>query len=92
MFSNILQRKQQEEIASAGIEDLVQCPFCPFCTIMPEPNDHILRCLNPECHKDSCRLCKEPNHSPLKCEEVEKDDEVQARVLLEEKMTQALVR
>lgn len=36
------------------------------------------------------RLCKELNHVPLKCDEVLKEDE--ARLKLEEKMTEALVR
>lgn len=35
------------------------------------------------------RLCKEVNHLPLKCDEVKSDA---ARLLLEEKMTEALVR
>lgn len=55
IFSNLLVRKQQEEIAAAGIEDLVACPFCNFQTIMPNPEDKIFKCLNPECMKDSCR-------------------------------------
>lgn len=55
IFSNILERKQQEEIAAAGIEDLVACPFCNFQTIMPNPEDKVFKCLNPECMKDSCR-------------------------------------
>jgi len=36
--------------------------------------------------------CQEPNHLPLKCEEVEKDDELRARQAIEERMTQALIR
>lgn len=35
------------------------------------------------------RLCKELNHVPLKCDEVKTDA---ARLFLEEKMTEALVR
>lgn len=35
------------------------------------------------------RLCKEPNHVPLKCDEVKTDA---ARLYLEEKMTEALIR
>lgn len=36
------------------------------------------------------RLCKEPSHIPLKCDEVKNTDA--ARLYLEEKMTEALVR
>ena len=55
IFSKILERKQLEEIAAAGIEDLVACPFCNFQTIMSNPEDKVFKCLNPECMKDSCR-------------------------------------
>jgi E3 ubiquitin-protein ligase RNF216 len=39
-----------------------------------------------------CSKCKEPNHLPLKCEEVEKDEEIEARRAIEERMTEALIR
>ncbi|KAK7077921.1 hypothetical protein SK128_020266, partial [Halocaridina rubra] len=92
VFSNILARKQLEEIAAAAIEDLEACPFCNFQTIMPNKEDKVFKCLNPECMKDSCRLCKEPNHVPLRCEEVEKQAQKDARTFLENKMTEAMVR
>nr|CAI5840499.1 unnamed protein product [Callosobruchus analis] len=43
-------------------------------------------------HQETCRLCKEPSHLPLRCNEVEKDEEVKARVHVENKMTDALLR
>ncbi|XP_045592246.1 uncharacterized protein [Procambarus clarkii] len=92
IFSNILERKQLEEIAAAGIEDLVACPFCNFQTIMPNKEDKVFKCLNPECMKDSCRFCKEPNHVPLRCEEVEKQHQKDARTYMENRMTEAMVR
>lgn len=46
-----------EEIKAAGIEDLVQCPFCNYATIMP-PDVKIVACLNPECQKESCRCVR----------------------------------
>lgn len=92
VFSKILERKQLEEIAAADIEDLVACPFCNFQTIMPNPEDKVFKCLNPECMKDSCRYCKEANHVPLRCEEVEKQHQKDTRVFLENKMTEAIVR
>ncbi|XP_026284904.2 uncharacterized protein LOC113210921 [Frankliniella occidentalis] len=91
VFSRLVQRKQVEEVKAAGIEDLVQCPFCDFCNIPPK-DDKIFRCLNPDCMKESCRLCKEESHVPLRCEEVEKKSEVQMRTYIENQMTEALVR
>ena len=50
----------------AGLEGLENCPFCPYSTIMdtsPE-EDKVFVCRNPDCGKDSCRLCQEPTHIP----------------------------
>ncbi|KAK3913520.1 E3 ubiquitin-protein ligase RNF216 [Frankliniella fusca] len=91
VFSRLVQRKQVEEVKAAGIEDLVQCPFCDFCNIPPR-EDKIFRCLNPDCMKESCRLCKEISHVPLRCEEVEKKSETEMRTYIENQMTEALVR
>ncbi|XP_011169726.1 E3 ubiquitin-protein ligase RNF216 [Solenopsis invicta] len=90
-FSILLCKQQEAEVEAAGIEGLVSCPFCHFASI-PPPEDKIFKCLNPECMKESCRLCKKLNHIPRKCEsEIEKKSEA-ARLYLEEKMTEALVR
>lgn len=85
------QKKQLEEVKAAGIEDLEFCPFCDFATI-PAPGDKIFRCLNNECMKESCRECREPSHIPLRCNEVEKEEDVKLRTYIEDKMTEALVR
>ncbi|GFR87623.1 E3 ubiquitin-protein ligase [Elysia marginata] len=62
LFSKIVQRMQEEEILQADIPDLVSCPFCPFATIMPNPDDKVFKCLNPECLKESCRCADtDPN-------------------------------
>ena len=76
MFSKWLKKIQLAEVEKADIEGLERCPFCEFATIMdttPEENK-VLRCLNPECGKDSCRLCKELSHIPLHCDEVERTE------------------
>ncbi|XP_001812033.3 uncharacterized protein LOC100142249 isoform X1 [Tribolium castaneum] len=91
LFSKIAQKKALEEIKSAGIEDLEVCPFCDFATI-PAEGYTIFTCLNPECMKESCRMCKEPSHIPLRCDEIEKDADVKARTFVENKMTEALLR
>ncbi|XP_001603062.1 uncharacterized protein LOC100119259 [Nasonia vitripennis] len=88
-FSALLKKRQAAEIMAAGMDDLVSCPFCHFASI-PPPEDRIFKCLNPECMKETCRQCKELNHIPLRCDEVIKTDK--ARHLIEEKMTQALLR
>ncbi|XP_044269250.1 uncharacterized protein LOC123014283 [Tribolium madens] len=91
LFSKIAQKKALEEIKAAGIEELEMCPFCDFATI-PAEGYNIFTCLNPECMKESCRMCKEPSHIPLRCEEIEKDADVKARIFVENKMTEALLR
>ncbi|XP_044269764.1 E3 ubiquitin-protein ligase RNF216-like isoform X1 [Tribolium madens] len=91
LFSKIAQRKALEEIKSAGIEELEMCPFCVFATI-PAAGYSIFTCLNPESMKESCRMCKNPSHAPLRCEEVEEDADVKARTFVENKMTEALLR
>ena len=57
----------------------------------PDENK-IFKCQNPDCGKESCRLCKEISHIPLRCEEVEKDAEVRKRTYIENKMTEAMIR
>lgn len=88
-FSILLKKRQAAEVMAAGLEGLVSCPFCHFASIPPE-GDKVFKCLNPECMKESCIQCKEPNHVPFKCEELEKKEK--ARKYIEEKMTQALTR
>ncbi len=38
------------------------------------------------------RLCKEPNHIPLRCDEVEKGVELEMRKFIEEHVTEAMIR
>lgn len=92
LFSKLAQKQALAEVKAAGIEDLESCPFCDFANIINNQEDKIFRCLNPDCMKESCRLCKEPSHIPLKCDEVEKDEAVKARTYVENKMTEALLR
>ncbi|KAG5876148.1 hypothetical protein JTB14_021080 [Gonioctena quinquepunctata] len=91
MFSKLAQKKTLAEVKAAGIAELEMCPFCDFASI-PNETDKIFRCLNPDCMKESCRTCKEENHIPYRCDELEKDEEVKARVHVENKMTEALLR
>ena len=93
-FSKWLSRIQLAELEKADIDGLEQCPFCNFANIMdttPEENK-VFVCQNPDCGKESCRLCKEISHIPLRCEEVEKYAETRKRTYIENKMTEALIR
>ena len=40
----------------------------------------------------SHRLCKEPNHIPLRCDEVEKSSEVAMRTFIENYISEAVMR
>ena len=55
------------------------------------PETQMIFCC-PHCGYESCRLCGEPPHIPLKCSEVEKKDETSARLKIEEAMTKARIR
>ena len=94
MFSKWFRKIQMAEIGEAGLQGLEECPFCQYTTIMdttPEENK-VFQCLHPDCGVESCRLCHELSHIPLRCDEVEKDAEVRKRTYIENKMTEALVR
>ncbi|XP_054261210.1 uncharacterized protein LOC128985602 [Macrosteles quadrilineatus] len=91
MFSRLLQRIQFDEVRAADIEGLEVCPFCDFAIILP-PETNIFKCLNPECLRESCRKCHRISHIPLRCEEVENDDQARARKYIEDEMTRALIR
>ena len=94
MFSKWIKKIQLAEVEKAEIDGLERCPFCEFATIMettPE-EDKVFRCRDPECGKESCRLCNELSHIPQRCDEVEQDDAVRKRTYIENKMTEALIR
>ncbi|KAI4470730.1 ubiquitin conjugating enzyme 7 interacting protein-related [Holotrichia oblita] len=90
-YEKISQKKQIEEIKAAQIENLEICPFCDFAMI-PVQDDKIFRCQNSQCLKETCRLCKKITHLPLRCDETSKPDEIQKRIYIENKMSEALIR
>ena len=60
--------EQESVLRLAGIENLETCPFCPFAAeCVPVEMDKEFRCQN--CAEISCRLCREPTHVPISCEE-----------------------
>ena len=90
LLSKLLQNRQAEEVNEAGLEGLVSCPFCPYQTVMEGEADKVLVCRNPDCGRESCRQCRETNHVPRRCDEVEKTEGVRKEI--EEKLTLAMIR
>ncbi|RYY72649.1 hypothetical protein EON63_20610 [archaeon] len=57
----------KEALQLASLEDTGMCRQCNEVFILP-PGTHILSC--PSCHVQTCILCNEAAHPPLKCSEV----------------------
>lgn len=76
-------------LEKAGLEGLCKCPKCDFQASLPE-SEIVFRC--PICDYESCRKCGEESHIPLRCNEVEKKTETDARLQVEEAMTKARIR
>ncbi|KAF2761807.1 hypothetical protein EJ05DRAFT_472766 [Pseudovirgaria hyperparasitica] len=93
ILDKLEQMQQAEDIREAGLEGLEQCPFCDFQAEYPpvEVNKEF-RCVNFECSKTSCRLCRLETHVPKSCEEHAKDNKLAHRHILEEALTNALTR
>lgn len=91
-LDKIFARMADLDIKKAGLENVHGCPHCDFQMEIPNPDEKLFKCQNPECLKESCLLCKEPNHIPLRCEEVEKAGVTDYRKKVEEAMTASLVR
>ncbi|CAM2727175.1 unnamed protein product [Rotaria socialis] len=92
LFSRLLIKIQQEELRLANIQNFEQCRYCTFGTIIDDPHERVFRCLNQECLKETCRACGEPNHIPLRCDEVEKKDELDMRTFIENRVSEAMIR
>ncbi|KAE8140637.1 hypothetical protein BDV38DRAFT_240056 [Aspergillus pseudotamarii] len=85
--------QQQDEVEQAGLEGLESCPFCDFKGICPPvEEDREFRCCNPSCETVSCRLCKGKSHIPKTCDETRTDRGLPARHVVEEAMSEALIR
>ncbi|KAI9686206.1 MAG: hypothetical protein M1822_003861 [Bathelium mastoideum] len=94
LFQKFERLQQDEEIKTAGLAGLEECPFCDFKAIceLPTEVDKEFRCLNPECEKISCRLCHHETHVPLSCKEFDSRKESSARHAVEEAMAEGLIR
>ncbi|KAI2636077.1 hypothetical protein GGS21DRAFT_64050 [Xylaria nigripes] len=89
-----LDRIEQEAVLRmAGIENLETCPFCSYAAEYPPVDvDKEFRCENPDCQLVSCRLCRNETHIPKSCAEDRADRGLDARHVLEEAMSEALIR
>ncbi|KAF9426239.1 hypothetical protein BGZ94_006776 [Podila epigama] len=96
VFKGLQKTRQQSEIKMAGLDSLVECPFCSYAAIVENDDDKEFRCMGRKCKKVSCRLCKAPTHIPMSCDEyqkeMEKNNVLSVQHKLEEHMTQALIR
>ncbi|KAJ8925111.1 hypothetical protein NQ315_001292 [Exocentrus adspersus] len=90
-LEKLVQKIASEEAKKANIQGLETCPFCDFAMILPE-NEKIFKCINQDCLVESCRRCRHKSHVPLRCEEIEYDEDVRRRTYIENKMTEALTR
>ena len=59
---------------------------------MDNLEDKMVRCLNPECGRDSCRMCKLSNHLPYSCKEYKEEVLDVSRRKVEEELTMSWVR
>lgn len=91
VFARLVLRKQMDDVKKAEIDGLENCPFCEFSTV-PAAEDKIFKCQNPDCMRETCRECKHEAHIPLKCSEIEYDEDVKMRTYIENKMTERRIR
>ncbi|XP_045464143.1 uncharacterized protein LOC123673603 isoform X2 [Harmonia axyridis] len=91
IFDPLFTKIQIEELKRANIDGLETCPFCDFSMILSD-QEKIFKCQNVDCMEMTCRECRHKAHMPLKCNEIEYDEDVRRRTYIENKMTEALVR
>ncbi|XP_047477053.1 E3 ubiquitin-protein ligase RNF216-like isoform X2 [Penaeus chinensis] len=89
VYASLLEKRQLEEVLTAKIEGLEACPFCDFMAVLDKGNT-LFTCM--KCKKDSCRLCKEPNHLPEECADIREKKQNEARTHLENEMAEAIIR
>lgn len=90
VFAKYSEALTRDALKAADINDLVNCHHCQMQVSLPADCGNVLVC--PGCDAETCRLCGEEAHIPLKCSEVEKKSETQARLSVEEAMTAARIR
>ncbi|KAG9703677.1 hypothetical protein KCU59_g22928, partial [Aureobasidium melanogenum] len=70
LTDKLMRLRQENDLRTAGIDDVEGCPFCDFKTVcLPIDIDFEFHCQSPTCNITSCRKCKEKTHIPDSCEE-----------------------
>ncbi|TFK66613.1 hypothetical protein BDN72DRAFT_140874 [Pluteus cervinus] len=87
---------QRREVDAAEVDGMEECPFCDWRCIMTLAfeEEKLFRCGNDDggCGVVSCRKCQKPDHLPKSCDEVSEDRILDGRHVIEEAMSQALMR
>jgi len=88
-------QKLQDALATdalklAQLDNMVSCHACSNSCQLPDDAGTILKC--PGCNAETCKLCGDAAHIPLRCDEVEKKGAQDLRTQVEEAMTKARVR
>jgi E3 ubiquitin-protein ligase RNF216 len=79
-------------ISKAGITSVHACPRCDYKCDVPD-SQNVFSCPVANCLYESCRLCGEASHIPLRCDEVVKDRvETAGRTTVEEAISAAKIR
>lgn len=77
----------------AALENLERCPACDFAAEYPPIEENkVFECMNPECGRKSCRLCRQDFHIPLTCAQAALESGYSARKEIEEAMSAAMIR
>lgn len=80
-------------LRTANMKDLENCPFCDYAEVYPPVEENKeFQCLSPACSTVSCRLCHKKTHIPKTCDEAAKNYGLSARRLVEEAMSDAMIR
>jgi E3 ubiquitin-protein ligase RNF216 len=91
-FDRLEHLQQQDAVASAGLENLAECPFCDYKAEYPSVEEQPeFQCESPECHKRSCRLCLKESHTPMNCEEAKGDAKLNALHFVAEAQSGAVI-
>merc|ERR1719391_481432 len=60
LYHRLIEKKQTEEIAIAGIQNLYSCPACDYAVSVPDSDtDKLFYCQRSTCLKVTCKQCKE---------------------------------
>ncbi|KAG9652783.1 hypothetical protein KCU95_g7733, partial [Aureobasidium melanogenum] len=97
LTDKLMRLRQENDLRTAGIDDVESCPFCDFKTVcLPIAIDFEFHCQSPACNITSCRKCKGKTHVPDSCEENQrkrdKESALSHRHRIEEARSKALIR